>query len=163
LPTDAQNQPGQSGKVVQDITKPAAVNNVIRLDLPNTHLVPGMVVTGSAGSGNSTNPICGKTTIVAIGFDKQTIQLSQGGKIGGVGTYNFVLPAMSALSGSKDSIVKLLTPFTPVATPSVPKVLQFAQNAYQLLSFMSQVPVDTSATALPASVQVTHNVIGGNV
>lgn len=163
LPGGAQNQPGLAGKAVPDKAKPAAVNNVIKLNSPNTHLVPGMVVTGSASSGISTKPIDGKTTIISIDPDNQTIHLSQGVKVGAQGTYNFVLPTMSALAGSTDSIVKLLTPFTPVATPSVPNVLQFAQNAYQLLSFMGQVPTDMSATALPASVQVTHNVIGGNV
>jgi len=162
LPATAQNQAGLSGKAVPDAAKPTALNNVIRLDAANTHLVPGMVVTGSATSGISTKPIDGKTTIVAIDADNRTIHLSQAVTIGAQGTYGFTLPALSQLTGFDDPIVKLLTPFTPVATPSVPYVMQFAQNAYQLLSFMSQVPAGSKEVA-PRSVQVTHNVIGGNV
>jgi hypothetical protein len=162
LPNTAQNQSGLSGQAVPDATKPTAVNNVIRLDAANTHLVPGMVVTGSATSGISTNPTDGKTTIISIDKDNRTIHLSQGVKVGAKGTYTFTVPALSQLGGFDDSIVKLLQPFTPVATPSVPDVSMFAQNAYQLLSFMSQVPAGKD-DASPRSVQVVHNVIGGNV
>ncbi len=162
LPGNVQgNQNGLSGKAVADAKKPTALNNVIRLDTANTHLVPGMVVTGSPSSGISTNPVDGKTTIVAIDSDNRTIHLSQAVKVGAVGTYNFAVPTMAQLGGANDSIVKLLTPFTPVPTPSVPDVNQFAQNAYQLLSFMDQVPSGDSAS--PRSVQNMLNVVGGNV
>ena len=160
LPSSAADQPNLPGQAVQNPTDTGAVNNVIKLDSPNTHLVPGMVVTGT---GISTNPADGVTTIVSIDSDNQTIHLSQGVVPNSAGTYSFVLPSLSALPGSSDSIVNLLTPFTPVATASVPNVLMYAQNAYQLLSFMGQVPADTSPTAPPISVQVVHNVIGGNV
>lgn len=162
LPATAQNQNGLAGQALPDAAKPTAVNNVIRLNAPNTHLVPGMVVTGSANAGISTNPVDGHTTIVAIDSDNRTIHLSQGVKVGATGTYNFVLPALPQLGGFNDPIVKLLQPFTPVATPSVPDVMQFAQNAFQLLSFMSQVPA-TKGDAAPRSAQVMLNVIGGNV
>lgn len=161
---NAQNQTDVQGMVVQDPTKPGATNNVLLLNSANTNLVPGMVVTGP---GISTNPVDGKTTIISIDPDNRTIHLSQGLVPGaksspGMG-YNFTLPSMSALAGYDPKTVQILTPFTPTATSSVPNVLQFAQNAYQLLSFMGQVPADTSPTAPPVSVQVLHNVIGGNV
>jgi hypothetical protein len=159
LPASAQDQSGLAGQSIPDAKEPAAKNNVIRLAAANTHLVPGMVVTGS---GISTNPVDGKTTIVAIDADNRTIHLSQGVLVGSQGTYNFRVPAMADIGGYDDSIVKLLTPFAPVATPSVPNVNQFAQNAYQLLSFMGQVPSGED-DASPRSVQIVHNVIGGNV
>lgn len=160
LDSNAQNQQGISGKAIPDSAKPAALNNVIQLDSANTHLVPGMVVTGA---GISTNPSNGKTTIISIDADNRTLHLSQGVTIGAVGTYDLFLPSWTSnpsVAGFDPSM--LLTPFNPVATVSVPDVKQFAQNAYQLLSFMSQVPADPKSTA-PVSVQVVHNVIGGNV
>ncbi len=159
LPETAQAQTGLGGQAVPDAKAPTAMNNVIRLTTANTHLVPGMVVTGA---GISTNPADGKTSIVAIDNDNRTIHLSQGVKVGSQGAYNFALPTMAQIGGAHDSIVKLLTPFTPVATPSVPNVAQFAQNAFQLLSFMGQVPAGED-DASPRSVQIVHNVIGGNV
>lgn len=162
LPAGAQSQSGLSGRAIPDAKKPAALNNVIRLDAPNTRLVPGMLVTGSATAGISTNPLDGATTIVSIDPDNQTIHLSQAVTIGAQGTYSFALPTMAQLKGADDPIVKLHTPFTPVATASVPDVGKFAQNAYQLLSFMGQVPA-AKDSASPVSVQVVHNVIGGNV
>ncbi len=160
LPANAQgDQNNQSGKAVPDAKKPGALNNVIRLDAPNTHLVPGMVVTGA---GISTKPTDGRTTIVSVDSDNRTIHLSQAVAVGAQGTYNFALPSMANLPGSSDPGIKLLTPFTPVPTDSVPDVTQFAQNAYQLLSFMGQVP-EVPKDAGPYSVQIVHNVIGGNV
>jgi hypothetical protein len=159
LPAGAQSQSNLAGRAVPDAAKPAAFNNVIRLDAANTHLVPGMVVTGA---GISTNPVDGATSIVAIDADHRTIHLSQGVTVGAQGLYSFALPTLSQLGGFNDPIVKLLTPFTPVPTPSVPDVNQFARNAFQLLSFMGQVPSDAKNKS-PRSVQIVHNVIGGNV
>jgi hypothetical protein len=50
--------------------------------------------------------------------------------------------------------------FTPAdnQTPGVPIVLDFAQNVYQLLSLMSQIPKENVKT-----VDILHNVIGGNI
>src|SRR5262249_8253066 len=57
----------------------------------------------------------------------------------------------------------LLPNFTPTdkEVAGVPRVKDFAQYAYQLLSLMSQIPSEDEFA--PISAQIMHNVIGGNI
>ncbi|MFO0810254.1 MAG: hypothetical protein U0746_16655 [Gemmataceae bacterium] len=158
--TDQPNVPGQS--LTTDATKP---DSVIRLNSPVTGLQPGMLVTGSAGSGilARRSDGTGVTTIESIDSDGVTIHLSQSVGVSAAGsTYSFAKPTMAspAIVGANEAT--LLTNFTPTdnEVAGVPNVLKFAQYAYQLLSLMSQVPNSGNG---PISVQVLGNVIGGNI
>src|SRR5262249_54455598 len=139
-------------------------NNEIELSSV-TGLAPGMKVTGP---GISENPVDGPTTIIKIDTTNKKISVSQGVIPNSRGTYQFYLPTMDpndanrTIQGLKDPTLKYLDSFNPTPTTSVPDIGRFAQNAYQQLSFMSQVPVDSKRTD-PVSIQVLHNVIGGNI
>ncbi len=130
--------------------------NVLTLKNAPAGLVPGMAVTGP---GISTVPADGQTTILSI--NGNVIRLSE--KVtADSGQYNFTLPSLSAILGSSDPSLQLLKNFDPTAgaPKGVPNILQFAQNVYQVMSFMSSIPLTGKA---PASIQLMNNVIGGNI
>jgi hypothetical protein len=156
LTKDVMDQPDQSGKTIPDPRpgKENNINNVIQLDTANPNLVPGMLV-----KGDGLFPP-GVTTILSIDSDNRTIHLSQKIALNITGKWSFFKPTMTSPAIAAFDPANLLTPFTPADSqvPGVPHVLQFAQNAYQLLSLMSQVP-DENVKA----VDILHNVIGGNI
>jgi hypothetical protein len=145
---------------------PKAPDNVIILKDPATGLVPGMLVTGSAGSGMSTTSA---TTIESIDPDGKTIHLSQAVGVSTDptnygSTYFFARPTMTspAIAGF-DQAVPLPKPLNPSDNKpdGVTDVKKFAQFAYQMLSLMSQIP--STSDDEPISAQVMGNVIGGNI
>jgi hypothetical protein len=159
----ANNLPGTSLSTNKD-----KLDNVIKLTNVSKAVLdglkPGMLVTGSTGSGIF--PLrpdgTGATTILSIDPDG-TIHLSQAVGFSAAGnTYSFAAPTMNspAMVGFKEAT--LLQGFNPKdnEVPGVAKVLDFAQNVYQLLSLMSQVPDLKNG---PISTQVLANVIGGNI
>jgi hypothetical protein len=149
-------------------TDPKMPNNVIKLNVPAssvTGLRPGMLVTGSADSGIAALRAdgTGATTILSIDPDGVTLHLSQAVGVSAPGsTYTFALPTMSSPGMVGFDQATPLAGFNPTdgEIAGVPKILDFAQNVYQLLSLMSQVP-DTGNG--PISTQILGNVIGGNI
>jgi hypothetical protein len=125
-------------------------------------LVPGMAVTGN---GISTDPKNGQTTILSItpdlAHDQVILNLSEI-VTAASDDYQFAPPTMSAILGNTDPNVKPLSNFDPTqGTPAgVPIVLQFAQHVYQVMSFMSSIPLTGKN---PPSIQLMNNVIGGNI
>jgi hypothetical protein len=156
LPSDAMDQPGLTGKTIPDPDPKNKnnINNVILLDNPNTHLVPGMLVTGRTGL------LPGATTIESIDPDHRTIHLSQAVSLNVTGAWDFTLPTMTGPAMAGFDPANLLPDFAPAdnQVSGVPNALQFAQYAYQLLSLMSQVPLENTNP-----VDILHNVIGGNI
>jgi hypothetical protein len=149
-------------------TDAGKLDNVIKLTNVSKGVLdglkPGMLVTGNDKSG--IRPLradgTGATTILSIDSDgtihlSQTVGLSTDGA-----TYSFAAPTMSSPAMVGFSEATILPGFNPRDNeiPGAPKVLDFAQNIYQLLSLMSQVPNSKNG---PISTQVLANVIGGNI
>jgi hypothetical protein len=158
--TEYPSVPGHS--LTSDAKTP---DNVIKLNSPAPGLQPGMLVTGSAGSGIS--PLradkTGATTIESIDPDGETIHLSQAVGVSADGsTYSFAKPSMSSPAIAGYNQATILDNFTPTNNEisTVPNVLQFAQYAYQLLSLMSQIRNTGNG---PISTQILGNVIGGSI
>jgi hypothetical protein len=130
-------------------------------------LVPGMLVTGSAGSGIfALRPDqTGATTIESIDPNDDTIiNLSQAVGMSQAGaTYSFFKPSTTSPALQGFDQAALLPNFNPTnhEVAGVPDVLKFSQFAYQLLSLMSQIPSEDQFA--PISAQIIHNVIGGNI
>ena len=146
------------GKAQSGVLGSTDATNVLTLDNPPTNLVPGMAV---SGPGISTNPANGKTIILSI--KGNVLNLSQIVTVSPAhSSYKFDLPTMAAISGSTDPNVQLLKSFDPtMGVPAgVPNVLQFAQNIYQVMTFMSSIALSGTA---PKSIQLMNNVIGGNI
>ena len=80
----------------------------------------------------------------------------------GESTYTIAVPSMNSPAVVGLDQATLLPGFNPTDNEiaGVPDVMDFAQNAYQLLSLMSQVPDSGNG---PISTQVLGNVIGGNI
>ncbi len=149
-------------------TDPKKPDNVIKLNAAQNGLKPGMLVTGSTGATDSgiaalSADGTGATTILSIDADGMTIHLSQAvGVSQPDSTYSFAAPSMTSAAMAGFDQATLLPGFNPQNNDvaGVPDVLAFAQNAYQLLSLMSQVPDSGNG---PISTQVLGNVIGGNI
>jgi hypothetical protein len=157
LPSTAVDQKDLEATTIPDPdpNKKGITNNVIQLKdaVADKSLVPGMLVTGPGFAG-------GATTILSIDSDNRTIHLSQAITLGITNKWSFFKPTMTSPAIAGWDPANELTPFTPVDNQAagVPHVLQFAQNAYQLLSLMSQVPDENTKP-----VDILHNVIGGNI
>lgn len=130
-------------------------------------LVPGMLVTGSTNSGIFPLRLdnTGATTIESIDPNDPTIiNLSQAVSTSQAGaTYSFYKPSMTSAAIHGFDPATVLQSFAPtnLEDKGVPDVLKFAQNAYQLISLMSQIPSEDQYA--PISAQIVHNVIGGNI
>jgi hypothetical protein len=142
-------------------------------------LVPGMLVTGStipnsppgefdpkSGIFQLRDDQTGATTIESIDPNDDTIiNLSQAVGTSQAGaTYSFTAPSMDSPAIVGFNEASPLANFKPTDNEwaGVPHVLTFAQNAYQLLSLISQIP-SSGASGGPISEQIIGNVIGGAI
>jgi hypothetical protein len=131
--------------------RPGSLTSDLRvLTIPASDLVVGMSI-----SGPNIRP---GTTVLSIASDKSSVNLSQLALGSGAGTFSFGVPTLSAIPGTDQASMFVITTQGPGNDPQT--ALLFSQAVYEVMNVMGTIPKKTS---LPTAFEVLGNSIGGNV